>query len=222
MMRLAERCAKDYKCGAIITGESLGQVASQTLAAIGVTDSAVSIPVFRPCIGLDKSEIVSEARKYGTFETSILPYEDCCTVFTPRHPKTQPRIEDVMRELEKMVLLRNVDNRWMDHIDAMADLRQGIGLRAIANHDPVVEYRNVGFDMFDEMVAGIRELTVRTLMHTTVNVAPVQREQVAKPIEPGAAAGRQPKRSDKKAGPNDPCPCGSGKKYKKCCGRPTA
>ena len=102
MMRLAERCAREYKCGALITGESLGQVASQTLAAIGVTDSAVNIPVLRPCIGLDKSEIVIEARKYGTFETSILPYEDCCTVFTPRHPKTQPKIEDVMAELAKI------------------------------------------------------------------------------------------------------------------------
>ncbi len=102
MMRLAERCAKDYKCGALITGESLGQVASQTLAAIGVTDSVVNIPVFRPCIGLDKNEIIIYARRYGTFETSILPYEDCCTVFTPRHPKTQPRLEDVMRELGKL------------------------------------------------------------------------------------------------------------------------
>lgn len=102
MMRLAERCAREYKCGAIITGESLGQVASQTLAAIGVTDSAVNIPVLRPCIGLDKSEIVAEARKYGTFETSILPFEDCCTVFTPRHPRTQPKLEDVIRELEKI------------------------------------------------------------------------------------------------------------------------
>ena len=102
MMRLAERCAREYKCGALITGESLGQVASQTLAAIGVTDSVVNIPVFRPCIGLDKNEIVIEARKYGTFETSILPYEDCCTVFTPRHPKTQPKPEGVMAELAKL------------------------------------------------------------------------------------------------------------------------
>ena len=102
MMRLAERCAADYKCGALITGESLGQVASQTLAAIGVTDSVVNIPVFRPCIGLDKSEIVKEARHYGTFDTSILPFEDCCTVFTPRHPKTQPKIEAVMAELAKL------------------------------------------------------------------------------------------------------------------------
>lgn len=102
MMRLSERCAREYKCGALITGESLGQVASQTLAAIGVTDSVVNIPVFRPCIGMDKNEIVIEARRYGTFETSILPFEDCCTVFTPRHPKTQPKIEEVMAELGKV------------------------------------------------------------------------------------------------------------------------
>ena len=102
MMRLAERVANFYKCQALITGESLGQVASQTLSAIGVTDSVVDIPVFRPCIGLDKNEIVIEARRYGTFDTSILPFEDCCTVFTPRHPKTQPKREDVMRELEKL------------------------------------------------------------------------------------------------------------------------
>ena len=102
MMRLAERCARDYKCHALITGESLGQVASQTLAAIEVTDSVANMPVFRPCIGLDKNEIVIQARHYGTFETSILPYEDCCTVFTPRHPKTQPKIEQVMAQLEKL------------------------------------------------------------------------------------------------------------------------
>ena len=102
MMRLAERVAGRYNCGAIITGESLGQVASQTLAAIGVTDSVVNIPVLRPCIGLDKNEIVIYARKYGTFDTSILPYEDCCTVFTPRHPKTQPKIADVMAQLERI------------------------------------------------------------------------------------------------------------------------
>ena len=102
MMRLAERCARQYKCHALITGESLGQVASQTLAAIEVTDSVVNLPVFRPCIGLDKNEIIIQARHYGTFETSILPFEDCCTVFTPRHPKTQPRIADVMAELEKV------------------------------------------------------------------------------------------------------------------------
>ena len=102
MMRLSERCAREYKCQALITGESLGQVASQTLSAIAITDSAVSIPVFRPCIGMDKNEIVIEARKYGTFETSILPFEDCCTVFTPRHPKTQPKADEVKAELAKI------------------------------------------------------------------------------------------------------------------------
>ena len=112
MMRLAERCAKEYKCHALITGESLGQVASQTLAAIEVTDSAVNMPVFRPCIGLDKDEIVCAARLYGTFETSILPFEDCCTVFTPRHPKTQPRIDDCMRELEKVDFDALIDEAW--------------------------------------------------------------------------------------------------------------
>ena len=102
MMSLAERCAREYKCHALITGESLGQVASQTLAAIEVTDSVVNMPVFRPCIGLDKNEIINYARYYGTFDTAILPFEDCCTVFTPRHPKTQPRIDDVKRELAKV------------------------------------------------------------------------------------------------------------------------
>ncbi len=112
MMRLAERCAREHKCHALITGESLGQVASQTLSAIGVTDSVVSMPVFRPCIGLDKNEIVTEARKYGTFDISIQPFEDCCTVFTPRHPKTQPKIEDVQRELEKINVEALIDEAY--------------------------------------------------------------------------------------------------------------
>ncbi len=112
MMRLAERCAGEYKCGALVTGESLGQVASQTLKAIGVTDSVVNIPVFRPCIGLDKDEIVRYARYYGTFDTSILPFEDCCTVFTPRHPKTQPKIDEVMRELAKVNVEELLDEAY--------------------------------------------------------------------------------------------------------------
>ncbi len=102
MMRLSERCAKYFGCGALITGESLGQVASQTLEAIRVTDSVANIPVFRPCIGMDKEEIITVARKIGTYDTAILPYEDCCTVFTPRHPRTRPKIDAVMAELEKV------------------------------------------------------------------------------------------------------------------------
>ncbi len=102
MMTLAERVARRNNCHALITGESLAQVASQTMKAIEVTDNAVNIPVYRPCIGLDKEEIVTIARKINTFETSILPYEDCCTVFTPRHPKTRPELEKVLDEEKKL------------------------------------------------------------------------------------------------------------------------
>ncbi len=101
MMRLAARVAKSRGCGALITGESLGQVASQTMLAMGVTDPAADMLVFRPCIGLDKEEIIEVARKINTFDTSILPYEDCCTVFTPRHPKTRPELSKVIAEEEK-------------------------------------------------------------------------------------------------------------------------
>jgi thiamine biosynthesis protein ThiI len=98
---IAGRLAKRYGCGALITGESLGQVASQTMQALFTTDSATDMMVLRPCIGMDKEEIIAVARKIGTFETSILPYEDCCTVFTPRHPKTRPEISRVLEEEEK-------------------------------------------------------------------------------------------------------------------------
>ncbi len=96
MMEISERIAKKRNCQALITGESIGQVASQTMGALAVTDDAVSMPVFRPLIGMDKEEIVEIARKIDTFETSILPYEDCCTVFTPRHPSTKPKLEKVL------------------------------------------------------------------------------------------------------------------------------
>ena len=102
MMKLAERCAKEYGCRALVTGESLGQVASQTMDALAVTDAATSIPVLRPLIGMDKEEIVEISRKIGTFDTSILPYEDCCTVFTPRHPKTRPTEEEILSEVAKI------------------------------------------------------------------------------------------------------------------------
>lgn len=98
MMRLSERTAEKYGLDALITGESLGQVASQTMQAIGVTNSVVSRPVFRPLIGMDKEEIIRISREIDTFETSILPYEDCCTVFTPRHPRTRPELYKVERE----------------------------------------------------------------------------------------------------------------------------
>lgn len=95
MMRIAEKLAKLQNCSALITGESVGQVASQTIYALGCTDAVTTIPVFRPCIGMDKDEIVRISRKIDTFETSIQPYEDCCTVFTPKHPKTRPKLNEI-------------------------------------------------------------------------------------------------------------------------------
>lgn len=102
MMKIAERIAKETGSLALITGESIGQVASQTIESLCVTDDAVSMPVFRPLIGFDKEEIIEKAQKIGTFETSILPYEDCCTVFVPKHPVTKPKV-DKLRESEALV-----------------------------------------------------------------------------------------------------------------------
>lgn len=101
MMRIAERIARKNGCSAMITGESLGQVASQTMQAIYCTNAAAGMPVFRPLIGMDKMETVEIAREIGTFETSILPYEDCCTVFTPKHPKTKPSLSELIEEEAK-------------------------------------------------------------------------------------------------------------------------
>ena len=95
MMEIAEKIAVDTNCDALVTGESIGQVASQTLKSLRCTDDAVTLPVFRPCIGMDKLEIMNIAREIGTYETSILPYEDCCTIFTPKHPVTSPKLEDI-------------------------------------------------------------------------------------------------------------------------------
>ena len=96
MMRITEKLSRKFGASAIITGESLGQVASQTMAAITATNASVDMPIFRPVIGMDKTEITEIARKIDTFETSILPYEDCCTIFTPPHPKTKPSLEEVI------------------------------------------------------------------------------------------------------------------------------
>ena len=101
MMKISERVAKEHKCSALITGESLGQVASQTIYAIACTDAATTMPVFRPLIGMDKQEIIDISYKIDTYETSIEPYEDCCTVFTPRHPRTKPVLERVIEAEEK-------------------------------------------------------------------------------------------------------------------------
>ncbi len=131
-----------------------------------------------------------------------------------------PEAEHV-RELERVVLLKVIDAKWMDHIDDMDQLRQGIGLQAYGQRDPLVEYKMMGYDMFGEMTNGIAQTVVRTLLHVRVEQK-VEREQVAKVTgtNKDESAIRAPKkRADKKIYPNDPCPCGSGKKYKQCCGR---
>ena len=102
MVRCASKIGEKYGAGCIVTGESLAQVASQTMQSIGVTDAVSTLPIFRPCIGLDKEEIVVRAREIGTFETSILPYEDCCTVFTPKHPDTRPDMAEILEEEAKL------------------------------------------------------------------------------------------------------------------------
>ena len=130
---------------------------------------------------------------------------------------------EVMRELERVILLQTVDRHWMDHIDAMDELRRGINLRAYGQKDPVVEYRLEGFDMFEEMIASIREDTVKLLLTVKLQgESSLERKQVAKETGTSLGGDRTVKKmpvKKEKIGRNDPCPCGSGLKYKKCCGK---
>ena len=145
-------------------------------------------------------------------EKAVLLYEAKETEF--------PEIEQ-FREIERVVLLKVIDRKWMDHIDDMDQLRQGIGLQAYGQRDPLVEYKMAGFDMFDDMIAAIQEDTVRLLFHVKIEQK-VEREQVAKVTgtnKDETAQNAPKKREAAKVYPNDPCPCGSGKKYKQCCGR---
>ena len=128
---------------------------------------------------------------------------------------------DEMREFERVVILKVIDRKWMDHIDDMDQLRQGIGLQAYGQKDPLVEYKMSGFEMFDEMLSGIQEDTLRLIFHVRVEEK-VEREEVAKVTgtnKDDTVANAPKKRTEEKVYPNDPCPCGSGKKYKQCCGR---
>ena len=155
----------------------------------------------------------TQALSDTVFEIAEKTYEAKENAYTP----------NVMRELERVVMLRVVDEYWMDNIDAMDDLKQGIGLRAFAQHDPVVAYKEEGYEMFQAMVNAIREETIRRMFLVQLRTnQEVKREKVAK--ETGTAAANKSmvkqapvRNKDKKVGPNDPCPCGSGKKYKKCC-----
>ena len=156
----------------------------------------------------NKNELIHDLK-----EKAVKMYEDKEALFT------EP---EQIREIERVVLLKVIDRKWMDHIDDMDQLKQGIGLQAYGQRDPVVQYKVMGYDMFDDMTRGITEDTVRLLMHIQVEQK-VEREQVAKATgtnkDDGGSVKGPVKRVEKKVYPNDPCPCGSGLKYKNCCGR---
>ena len=159
-----------------------------------------------------KGSVSDDPDTDALYETALALYEKKEAALSP----------ETMRELERVVMLRVVDEYWMDNIDAMDDLKQGIGLRAYGQHDPVIAYKEEGFQMFEAMIAAIREETVRRMF--LVQLRPTQelkRQKVAKETgtsAPDKSVKKQPIRNKStKVGPNDPCPCGSGKKYKKCC-----
>ena len=144
--------------------------------------------------------------------------ETCNAAIAEYYEEKEKEItSDRMREIERIILLRTVDTKWMDHIDAMDQLRQGISLRAMGNEDPVRAYQNEGYDMFNELIQSIQEDTLRSLFHVRIDNQ-LERKKVAKINEPQGDSTAKPVVKKKKIGRNDPCPCGSGKKYKKCCG----
>ena len=162
----------------------------------------------------------AELEKYTASQLEELLREKAAEVYSKKEAELG---EPLMRELERVMMLRVVDEYWMDNIDAMQELRQGIGLRAYGQNDPVVEYKREGYEMFERMIAAIQEETLRRIFLARVQVgSTVKRERVAKVTGESAGADgtvkKQPVKKGKKVGRNDPCPCGSGKKYKKCCG----
>ena len=171
----------------------------------------------------DENDLDFEGQDLGMVEKSDIT-KDLVDKATKIYEEREEKFgSEIMRELERVVLLRNVDSKWMDHIDAMEELRQGISLRSYGQRDPVVEYRIEGFDMFDEMIASIREDTIKMMLTVQIRTEEEpQREQVAKPtVESRGDGNRSIKKMPvrkQKIGDNEPCPCGSGKKYKKCCG----
>ena len=136
-----------------------------------------------------------------------------------KYAKLEAEFGDNLRDVERILLLHAVDRKWMDHIDAMDQLRHGITLRAYAQRDPVIEFKFEGYNMFEEMIANIREETLRHLFRVTLG-KPVQQTQQAVPQQAilDGEQEKKPVKSGEKVGRNDLCPCGSGKKYKKCCG----
>ena len=173
----------------------------------------------RLCLLPGQTKAVFDALKQQTIEGFIAALEEeSQKIYAQREALFVENGMD-MREVERILLLRSVDRRWMDHIDAMDQLREGIGLRAYANRDPVVEYKLEGYEMFEEMVRLIQEDTIR-LLYSAAPARRVERKEVATPTMAsggGAPQAKAPARGAHKIGNNDPCPCGSGKKYKNCC-----
>ena len=157
--------------------------------------------------------------EYDRLTTDIV-LDDLMAMFEEHYKAQEEIFGDMMREVERVIMLQVVDRHWMAHIDDMAQLRDGISLRAYAQHDPVVEYQTVGAEMFDSMIFAIQEETVKGIMHVRKRTDSAERKQVAKAVSSGESEElRKPRvNTDKKVGRNDPCPCGSGKKYKYCCG----
>ena len=186
----------------------------------GVADAAAAEEVYNRFVGVyfPKNAYVLPAGEVSQQELADTVYDLALSVYEAKEQRYTPA---VMREVERVVMLRVVDEYWMDNIDAMDDLKQGIGLRAYGQHDPVIAYKEEGYEMFQAMITAIREETIRRIF--LIELRPreeVKRVKVAKETgtsAPDKSVKQQPVRSEKKAGPNDPCPCGSGKKYKKCC-----
>ena len=176
--------------------------------------------VLRPIVPIQKIVLTEEEEKHATKAELIQRLkEEAVKVYEAKEAEFPDA--DQIREVERIILLKVIDRKWMDHIDDMDQLRQGIGLQAYGQRDPVVEYKFAGFDMFDAMIDAITEETVKALTHIQIEQK-VEREHVAKVTgtnKDETVASKPKTREGKKVQPNDPCPCGSGKKYKMCCGR---
>mgnify|MGYP003087582629 FL=1 len=173
-----------------------------------------------PIFPFEEIKLTEEERKHMRKSDLVQKIKEMAVKLYEEKEAEFPEPEQ-LREIERVILLKVIDTKWMSHIDDMDQLRQGIGLAALGQKDPLVEYKFAGYDMFDDMTTAISEDTVRALMHVRIE-EPVEREEVVKVTgtNKDESVGKAPvRRAEKKIGPNDPCPCGSGRKYKHCCGR---
>ena len=202
-----------------VVKEAVGQVIHES-QPVAEWDMAEVNNVLLPMIPLEPLSVDLKDYEGCTRDKLISDITEKAVAYYEAKEKEFPELEH-LRELERVVLLRVIDRKWMDHIDDMDQLRQGIGLQALGQRDPLVEYKFAGYDMFDELIAGISRETVTVLMHVRIEQK-AEREEVAKVTGTNrdtSAAKTPVRRSAQKVYPNDPCPCGSGKKYKQCCGR---